>query len=75
MAACVECEGWYSDKRAALGYETCLTCGEVNAQRQIVEKSTRIIPAGNKMGYTLLSANPEIAKSEARGYARKTEER
>ena len=31
MAFCIECEEEYSDKRLALGYNTCLDCGEAMA--------------------------------------------
>ncbi len=33
MAICVECEEEYSEKRLALGYRTCLECGERGAVR------------------------------------------
>jgi len=32
MAICITCEEEYSDKRKALGYVTCLTCGESEAR-------------------------------------------
>tara|TARA_R100000152_G_C6726475_1_gene151671 strand:- start:46 stop:303 length:258 start_codon:yes stop_codon:yes gene_type:complete len=32
MAVCIKCEETYSDKRLALGYATCLECGEQDAQ-------------------------------------------
>tara|TARA_R110002110_G_scaffold324239_3_gene536313 strand:+ start:786 stop:1019 length:234 start_codon:yes stop_codon:yes gene_type:complete len=32
MANCINCEEDYSDKRLALGYETCLNCGESEAR-------------------------------------------
>ena len=32
MAICITCEEEYSDKRLALGYHTCLICGEMEAQ-------------------------------------------
>jgi hypothetical protein len=31
MAECITCEEEYSDKRLALGYETCLDCGQTDA--------------------------------------------
>lgn len=33
MAICIDCEEEYSDKRASLGYDTCLECGESNVTR------------------------------------------
>ena len=32
MAECITCEEEYSNRRAALGYNTCLDCGEVDAR-------------------------------------------
>jgi len=32
MAICINCEEDYNDKRLALGYQTCLDCGEYEAQ-------------------------------------------
>ena len=33
MAICIECEEKYSDKRLALGYRTCLECGDKSARQ------------------------------------------
>jgi ribosomal protein L37AE/L43A len=35
MAECIECGAEYSDKRLALGYRTCLDCGESGARTRI----------------------------------------
>jgi hypothetical protein len=32
MAECINCEEEYADKRAELGYSTCLDCGEADAR-------------------------------------------
>ncbi len=32
MAECINCEEEYSNKRAELGYSTCLECGEADAR-------------------------------------------
>ena len=32
MSICIKCEEEYSDKRNALGYTTCLECGETEAR-------------------------------------------
>jgi len=32
MSICIKCEEEYSDKREALGYSTCLACGEAEAR-------------------------------------------
>ena len=39
MAECISCGEEYSDKRLALGYETCLICGE-NEARGIIAART-----------------------------------
>jgi|GEM_PF-2122067 len=33
MAICINCEEDYSNKRAELGYSTCLDCGEHDARK------------------------------------------
>ena len=32
MSICITCEEEYSDKRKALGYNTCMECGETEAR-------------------------------------------
>ena len=39
MAICISCEEDYSDKRLALGYRTCLDCGEAEAQDIIAART------------------------------------
>ena len=39
MAVCISCEEEYSDKRLALGYGTCLNCGEMEAQGIIAARN------------------------------------
>tara|TARA_B100000519_G_scaffold20835_1_gene14850 strand:+ start:328 stop:570 length:243 start_codon:yes stop_codon:yes gene_type:complete len=39
MATCITCEEEYSDKRLALGYHTCLICGENEAQGIIAARN------------------------------------
>jgi hypothetical protein len=48
MAMCVECDEEYPDARKALGYETCLECGQELAQIEIESRKLRIAPAFNK---------------------------
>jgi len=73
MPICKECGEEFAQKRANLGYRTCLFCGETTAKRQIKEKQSRILPAFNKGGYTMLSPDRTTAMAEAKGMARKTE--
>ena len=51
---CVECGEEYNRKRYALGYHTCLECGDIEAAKQIYaaspikkirSRATRMIPA------------------------------
>jgi hypothetical protein len=48
MAICITCEETYSDKRLALGYQTCLDCGESEArdiaQRRAYAKLCEMTP-------------------------------
>ena len=39
MAVCINCEEEYSDKRLALGYGTCLDCGEAEARGIIAARN------------------------------------
>ena len=39
MAECINCEEEYNDKRLALGYQTCLNCGEYEAQGIIAART------------------------------------
>ena len=39
MAYCINCEAEYSDKRLALGYHTCLYCGEAEARGIIAART------------------------------------
>ena len=57
MAICVECYEEYSDKRKALGYNTCLNCGDVAAAKQALHKAKCIAPAYNKGAYMYISSN------------------
>ena len=57
MAICVECYEEYSDKRKALGYNTCLDCGDVAAAKQALHKAKCIAPAYNKGAYMYVSSN------------------
>ena len=57
MAICVECYEEYSDKRKALGYNTCLDCGDVAAAKQALHKAKCIAPAYNKGAYMYISSN------------------
>lgn len=50
-AECSECGAAYPAARRALGYHTCLTCGD-HAARE-ARMGWCIAPAGHKQGYTI----------------------
>ena len=56
MAICIECDDEYSDRREALGYRTCLDCGQDIAEKEILYKATCSAPAYNKGGYMYISS-------------------
>ena len=57
MAICIECQEEYSDKRKKIGYDTCLECGDFEATKEIVRKSTCIAPAYNKGPYMFVTSS------------------
>jgi len=56
MAICIECDEEYSDRRKALGYHTCLDCGQEAAEKEILRKARCTAPAYNKGGYMYISS-------------------
>ena len=60
MAECVECGDDYSDERANLGYNTCLSCGAKEAKKQAIAKSKRIAPLFNKGGLQFITDGEDI---------------
>jgi hypothetical protein len=59
MAIC-KCGTEYLDKRKALGYETCLDCGEQEAQELVEQKKERIAPAYNKGAYQYITSTAMV---------------
>ena len=51
IAVCVECWEEYNPKRKALGYRTCLECGDANARIEKARKTKCTAPAYNKGAY------------------------
>jgi len=43
MATCIKCEEEYNDKRLALGYKTCLECGDADAHRTIRHRTAQTL--------------------------------
>mgnify|MGYP001358253916 FL=1 len=56
MATCKECGESFSDKRRLLGYETCLECGEQEAQELVSKRKEQIAPAYNKGAYQFITS-------------------
>lgn len=46
--------------RLALGYTTCLTCGEGEAQEEIAAKSRRVAIAYDKGGYQYITDDTNL---------------
>lgn len=57
MAKCVSCGDIYPPARLALGYRTCLPCGE-HAARSVV----RCVVPQNKQAYMLVTNKAELAQ-------------
>tara|TARA_S200000501_G_C20815152_1_gene740207 strand:+ start:963 stop:1160 length:198 start_codon:yes stop_codon:yes gene_type:complete len=51
MAVCIKCYNSYPDKRLSLGYRTCIVCGDKEANKEVIRKSTCIAPLFNKGAY------------------------
>ncbi len=45
MAECIECGQEYSDRRLALGYHTCLECGDRSARSAIHARNAAALRA------------------------------
>ena len=44
IAKCCECEAEFAERRKALGYDTCLNCGEKAARVETENKRQRVAP-------------------------------
>jgi hypothetical protein len=65
MAECVRCFSFYSDKRKAIGYDTCLDCGGTAAAKEVVRRSRCSAPGYNKGNYVYIH-NRSAAKDAGR---------
>lgn len=69
MVLKIEADGWawcplcddeeISPKRLALGYETCLACGDKVATRRIAEREKSVMPTHNKGGFAPISSTAD----------------
>jgi hypothetical protein len=58
---CIVCEIEEVDpRRVALGYNTCLICGEVEAQKEIDLKKERIAIAYDKGAYQYITDDTDL---------------
>jgi len=55
MAICIECYSNYPKKRKALGYKTCIECGDKEAHKEAIRKSKCTAPLFNKGAYQYIS--------------------
>lgn len=62
MPYCIECDEEFSEARFALGYQTCLECGEKHAKILIEKKKTRILPSYHKGGMTYVGPDDGTMK-------------
>jgi hypothetical protein len=57
MAQCKKCLDFYSDKREAIGYDTCLQCGSTDSAREIARRTRCVAPAFNKGAYQYVTSS------------------
>ena len=55
-AFCTVCHIEYSSARRALGYTTCLNCGQDRALRESARRAKCVAPAYNKGAYQYISS-------------------
>lgn len=60
MAECIKCGGEYPNKRYELGYQICLKCGALEANKEIEKKAKRIGPLFNKGGLQYIGDNEDL---------------
>ena len=54
---CSECDAEYHPRRKELGYDTCLECGDVKAQKAISHKRKCSAPLFNKGAYQYVTSS------------------
>jgi RNA polymerase-binding transcription factor DksA len=58
MCECEDCGAAFSERRAALGYRLCLTCGEKAAREQ--RAGWCVAPIAHKQGATLVTQREQL---------------
>lgn len=61
MAVCTSCEEEFSDKRYALGYSTCLSCGD-----KLATKRARILAHSSAPQYNKGAYQPIVSIRDAK---------
>ena len=56
MAICTVCYLEYPNKRKSLGYKTCITCGDKEAEKEMIRKSKCTAPLFNKGAYQYIGS-------------------
>ncbi len=56
---CWDCGEEFHPKRKQLGYEYCLKCGDVYAEKESFRKSKCVAPAYNKGAYQYVSSREQ----------------
>lgn len=59
MAICKECCEEFSDERKALGYTTCLECGESSAQAEAHRRTSQVACLYNKGPYQYITSKEQ----------------
>lgn len=59
MSICIECGDKFNPKRKALGYNTCLKCGEAAASEEAHRRSKCTAPAYNKGAYMYIGSSSD----------------
>lgn len=59
MAICTKCYENYPEKRKELGYTTCISCGDKEAQKEAIRKSKCTAPLFNKGAYQYIGSFEE----------------
>lgn len=57
MPHCIECHTEYDARRKALGYKTCLDCGEATAR---AARASWCVAPGHKSNYMLITNRAEL---------------
>ena len=57
---CTICDEPFNPKRAALGYTTCLDCGEQAARKIVDQRRSQLAPLYNKGAYQFITPGDSL---------------